>query len=457
MSEKKALEERLAEMMFLNQTDVYLKASNLIVKGDPEYNLITKFAPASAKLSEKYNQAAIDLVTFAKRDSTYNIHAWAKQIQSNDRAKGGGQDSLCSFLVEGGNLAQNLSNKLRTDHPAFLRKDQFDPKILTDEWHWEVSKTSLFINVWLDTDEDRRRHVQQAQKEFVPNVSNSEQILENISSWWSNCREEKLAEYDKLLYAQPLPWKAMAEDLALESIEARKGWLKLFYLGCCQTIGRSSDATNRRVVAWFEENGWWDKLAQEGGPRLDVWKELMEEYLQTALVDERYRIWIQILPLYRFATKLNDYVELFMNSPFIDNLDDLLKPNCSNKLSGSGIQVSELRGTLGIGVNFILRELYRHQALEGEHCSTLDKHCFVLPARLRRLLSKMGVAIGAEASPENSEVVYDYLATSAVHLSHALLRDFDIPFRIGLDESSKNGFRQCFDFDVEELSEEVYG
>ncbi|EKO5190715.1 hypothetical protein P0J08_002555 [Vibrio vulnificus] len=455
VTEKKVLEERFSELKFLNKTGVYVTASKLIVEGSPERDLLSKFAPDSAKLSEKYDQASMDLVSFIRRDVSYDIHSWAKQIRSEESNRGGKQEGLCSFLVEGGYLASSLLRKLQTDHPAFLTKGRFDPSVLTEKWRWSSSKASAFISIWIDTEEDKARHVRQAQKEFIPNVTNGEQILENITNWWNQCRNQSLINYDKQLYAQPMPWKAMTEDFELETLDARKGWLKLFYLGSCQTIGFSNDTANRNVVSWFEENGWWDKLAVANGPSPEVWKELMEEYLQTARVDERYRIWIQVLPLYRFATKLKDYVALFMNASFIENLDDLLKPNSSNKLSGSGIQVSELKGTLGIGINFILRELQRHQVLEREYCEDIQKYAFVLPARLRKLLKKMGAGLSLDAEPGNSELAYGYLASSLNSETHPLLRDFDIPFRVLLDD--KQAFERCFNFALEEQFEEVYG
>ncbi|AMG00280.1 hypothetical protein AL538_21555 [Vibrio harveyi] len=455
VTEKKVLEERFSELKFLNKTGVYVTASKLIVEGSPERDLLSKFAPDSAKLSEKYDQASMDLVSFIRRDVSYDIHSWAKQIRSEESNRGGKQEGLCSFLVEGGYLASSLLRKLQTDHPAFLTKGRFDPSVLTEKWRWSSSKASAFISIWIDTEEDKARHVRQAQKEFIPNVTNGEQILENITNWWNQCRNQSLIDYDKQLYAQPMPWKAMTEDFELETLEVRKGWLKLFYLGSCQTLGFNNDVANRNVVSWFEDKGWWDKLAVANGPSPEVWKELMEEYLQTARVDERYRVWIQVLPLYRFATKLKDYVALFMNASFIDNLDDLLKPNSSNKLSGSGIQVSELKGTLGIGINFILRELQRHQVLEREYCEDIQKYAFVLPARLRKLLKKMGAGLSFDAEPENSERAYDYFVSALNSETHPLLKDFDIPFRVLL--ADKQAFERCFNFALDEQFEEVYG
>ncbi|EGR7976087.1 ATP-binding protein [Vibrio vulnificus] len=455
VTEKKVLEERFSDLKFLNKTGVYVTASKLIVEGSPERDLLSKFAPDSAKLSEKYDQASMDLVSFIRRDASYDIHSWAKQIRSEESNKGGKQEGLCSFLVEGGYLASSLLRKLQTDHPAFLTKGRFDPSVLTEKWQWSSSKASAFISIWIDTEEDKARHVRQAQKEFIPNVTNSSQTLENVAIWWNENSVESLREYDKMLYSFNMPWQLMADDYTLEQVETRKGWLKLFYLGCCQTLGFNSDVANRNVVALFEQNGWWDLLAQKGGPESGVWETIMAEYLETALVNERYRIWIQILPLFRFATKLSDYVVLFRDADRIDELNDILKANSSSKLSGTGIEVTELRGTLGIGINFILRELLRHQVLESDAHDRIGKYAFVLPQRLRHVFNKIGVGLSNEAKPDNSETLYHYLTDKIDEKQRHLLMDYDIPFRVLLKDSQ--AFSRCFNYELEEQFEEVYG
>ncbi|MEZ9794865.1 hypothetical protein AB4283_22165, partial [Vibrio splendidus] len=231
--------------------------------------------------------------------------------------------------------------------------------------------------------------------------------------------------------------------------------LKLFYLGCCQTLAYSNDAANRNVIEWFENHGWWDKLAQPGGPKPDYWNQLMGEYLKTAKVNERYRVWVQILPLYRFATKLTDYVNLFRNASFINNLNDLLQPNSSSLLSGSGIDVAELKGTLGIGINFILRELTRHYVIEQEFSSSTHKYAFVLPLRLRTLLNKIGAGLNTEANPTNSEQLYSFFLETLVEDDSHFGLSFDIPFRVLLND--RKAFKRCFDFEPLDLGEAEHG
>lgn len=451
--ERRELEELLAKMRFLNQSGVYIPANKLLAKGVTEYGLLSLFAPLTSMLSEQYDSDGVNLVNLVRTESDFDPFTWAHQIESDDKAKGGKQEGLCSYMVDGSNTA-TLFGKLRQNHPAFLRKGIFDPNML-DQWQWDIDKQSRFIRLWIDSQEDKERHVRNAQKEFIPNVSDSDTILENIVEWWNETKDGHLTDHDKSLYAQPMPWTLMAEDFGLEQTETRKGWLKLFYLGCCQTLAYSHDAANRNVVEWFENHGWWERLAENGGPKPECWTQLMEEYLQTAKVNERYRVWIQILPLYRFATKLADYVDLFRNATFINNLNDLLQPNSSNLLSGSGIDVAELKGTLGIGINFILRELTRHHVIEPELSTAIHKFAFVLPLRLRRLLNKIGANLDTQANPFNSERAHSFFSETLNDADCHFGMSFDIPFRVLLED--QQAFRRCFDFEPLDLAEVEHG
>ncbi|WP_210464365.1 sacsin N-terminal ATP-binding-like domain-containing protein [Vibrio crassostreae] len=455
VSETRELKAYFSQMRFLNNSKigVYVPANKLLSKGVNEYNLLSCFAPSTSILSAKYDSDGEKLVNLARSESDLEPYAWAQQVDSDDKGKGGKQDGLCSYMVDGTHTA-TLLNKLKQSRPHFLKEGTFDPNIL-NEWQWSIDKQSRFIRLWLDSEDDKAKHVRNVQKGFVPNVDNSSAILENVVEWWNETKDGHLVEHDKLLYAQVLPWRLMAEDFGLEQIEARKGWLKLFYLGFCQTLGYSNDAANKKVVEWFENHGWWDKLAEPGGPKPVYWNQLMEEYLHTAKVNERYRVWVQILPLYRFATKLTDYVDLFRNASFINNLNDLLQPNSSNLLSGSGFDVAELKGTLGIGVNFILRELIRHSVIEPEFSSSANKYAFVLPLRLRALLNKLGAGLTNEANPMNSEQFNDFLLETLVEDDSHFGLSFDIPFRVLLND--KQAFKRCFDFEPSDLGEVEHG
>ena len=159
----------------------------------------------------------------------------------------------------------------------------------------------------------------------------------------------------------------------------------------------------------------------------------MDEYLETAETEEQYRIWMQILPLYRFVTNLEDYVELVMKSDMLETLDDLRSPGQSQALQGSGISVPELDATLGIGINFIIRELIRHDVLEPEDC---QQYGFVLPKQVRIAFSKLQDCLinKNKADPNQSELIYDYVEQFLGEDKASFEKCFDIPFRVLLME-----------------------
>lgn len=78
----------------------------------------------------------------------------------------------------------------------------------------------------------------------------------------------------------------------------------------------------------------------------------MDQYLEQAVTSDTYRTWLQILPLYRFSSHLEDYIELFwMADQGMPNIKALIQPASSSELSGAGSSFAppELKATLGSG------------------------------------------------------------------------------------------------------------
>jgi len=90
-----------------------------------------------------------------------------------------------------------------------------------------------------------------------------------------------------------------------------------------------------------------------------------------------------------------------------------------------------LSRTLGIGANFILREVVRHGVLNSASAIVSSEHCFVAHKRVRELLNRLGMNLDEDvASSSQSQDIYKFI-------SHYLGKDqatfdfsFDIPFQI---------------------------
>ena len=114
-----------------------------------------------------------------------------------------------------------------------------------------------------------------------------------------------------------------------------------------------------------------------------------------------------------------------------------------------------LKGTLGIGINFILRELTRHHVIEPELSTAIHKFAFVLPLRLRRLLNKIGANLDTQANPFNSERAHSFFSETLNDADCHFGMSFYIPFRVLLED--QQAFRRCFDFEPLDLAEVEHG
>ena len=423
------LDDLLNQFRFKNQRGGWdtpeALASSASEAGEEEA-LAVLFAPAYGLLAESYSENGIAFFHWCRKSFSPDFFSWAKSITSlggSSQAK----EALLRFLISG-STGHGLAKKIKTqkDNPDFEWISAIDAAVL-DQWGWDNADIDSYCRLMLETESERDKRVskwkEQSRSQFDP-----EEVLNSVYDWWEDNKDIKLPDYEEKLYARPLPWEKMKEDIDLESLEARKGWIQLFYLGSCQTIGRVREGHHRKAIEWMDSQGWWDILASPDGVSAQQWVQIMDEYLAMAETQEQYRIWMQILPLYRFVTNLEDYVDLVMNADMLTCLDDLQIPGQSQALQGSGISVPELKATLGIGVNFIIRELIRHHVLEPE---SSQQYAYVLSSQVRKVFLTIDEdCINDAADPGQSEVLYEYIVDTLGEDYATFRNSFDIPFRI---------------------------
>lgn len=391
--------------------------------GSDEEQLLYSFAPSYGRLSPEYNE--VGQVFFkqcrgATKPSFNTIEDWARAISAKDNVR---QGALMRYLISGFN-GKHIAKKLKGNHePAWML--EINEAVLQESFDWSYADIDEYIRLMKDSASDIRRRVDEGIKNS-PSTHSAKESLAIIYEWWADTQAEKLPEYDKKLYSQLLPWDQMqAGDL--DSLDIRKAWLKLFYLGVCQTIGRAKEEQHRAAIDWIERKGWWDRMASEEMEPED-WTGIIDEYLADAEVNESYRIWLQILPLYNFSKNLKTYVHQFLRADRIQHLDDLLKSPDSPLWQGTGEYVPVLRSSMGIGANFVIRELTRHNVIEQPE---VYSQSFVLSEKVRWVINKAGGPVSDFADPYESERMFKYfLAQLGDEMRASFNLSFDIPFRI---------------------------
>ena len=435
-SEAEDLRRTLRTFSFQSERESSWYLSDKLVIPSDDLNAeeaqLAAFAPSYARLSTRYDnagQAFFKECRGERKPSVKNIAEWARTVPDASTNR---RNALMRYLISGYNGKQLASTLKVGERPGWM--DRVDAALLKNTFAWNAKDIDEYMRLMKDTLSDIERRVRDdinASQGSKP----ANEALADIYEWWQSEQALELPRYVERLYGQPLPWKLMQEDADLEERETRKGWLKLFYLGACQTIGRAHEGHHRQALLWMERKGWWDKMASVEGMQPEDWTGIIDEYLSDAQVDEKYRIWLQIVPLYNFVNNLEDLVEKFLVVDRLSELNDLLKSSESPVWQGTGDELPALRRMLGIGANFIIRELIRNRVIPevGAH-----HRAFMLSGKARKVIAKIGYPISDVADPYQSEEVYEFFC-SKLHDENKATFDlcFDIPFQILAEDENR--------------------
>lgn len=426
-SQTEILKRDLKLIKFENKRGSWSEPNELIYFGDNlsrGEQLMADFAAEQDVLSDKYCVLGRKFFDFCQTTKSNHYFKWAHAIQHSDIGK---QKSLIQFILlpEGASLFARLKER----PPAWMSNQNLDPALMKSKWSLTPSEIEIFHAQWTDTQEDLTRRGNQRISNESASQFDASHALMNVYEWWEENKQELLPEYEKRLYPSgKFDWNAIIAD-DITKIDTRKAWLKLLYLGSCQTIGRTKEVQHRQAVNWFEENGWWDIFAKPDKANAQAWFKVIDEYLDYSLSKEQYRNWLQLLPIYRFSRDLDDYVELLWSSEqFLDGLDDFLSPGTSSALDGTGMSVPVLKSTLGIGINFVFRELIRNNVFDKDN---LKRFGYVPSLKVREFFMSLKCPLDENSwMPDQSATIYDFIEEHLGEEFATFGGSFDIPFRI---------------------------
>jgi hypothetical protein len=112
------------------------------------------------------------------------------------------------------------------------------------------------------------------------------------------------------------------------------------------------------------------------------------------------------------------------------SLEDVLNPATSSVYAGGGVSAPRLSRALGIGANFMLRELVRNGVLDGASAIVSSEHCFVPHLRVRQLLNELGMQLDEEHAYINqSQEIYEFISFHIGKEKAIFDSSFDIPFQ----------------------------
>ncbi|MCY4541016.1 MAG: hypothetical protein OXB95_01265 [Rhodobacteraceae bacterium] len=379
--------------------------------------LLCRFAPNRAILGEKYTGDALSFFRVARRRSGYNPQArllweWARNADSDERRL-----AVYRYFVDG-TQGRALAELCRETRPMWMHQSI------------ETLKNDPLLSDWNES--DRRRLKLELGIDSVGPLSpqsNSKRALEAIWAWWSEHRSSLCKEYDRRVYPSFL------SPAELHRSDDRTTWFTMFSLACFRTIGRTQDEQHRSFVERSYKEGWWQEIARVSpDENVEAWVQRLENWSSAQQHDQEALPWRRILvDQYVICRWLTEYIEIVRKLPrIVENhgivsLENLLRPSYSPQIASLGIDAAPIYGSLGIGFNWIIRELLRNGFYESRYEHLLAPYCWSSTGRVRRLLIEMGAELQDSAGIDNSRAIHGFVSEQVGDEAARFEGDYDLP------------------------------
>jgi hypothetical protein len=411
--------------------------------GSEDEKLLCNFAPGSALLDQSYQGAALEFFKVSRSQSGYGPQASLLLKWSNSADKADRQRAVLWYVIVG-RQGQALAEVMRSDFPAWIPQPL--ERLLTD---------SLLVG-W--SDEDRKRLLFELGGHYLFNVikvepteeqpkADPQVILDRIHDWWS---AEGAAERDA--YASRV-YPTFFSPSQLRETGDRAAWFTMFSLACFQSFGRAQDGQHRVFIETGWREGWWQELA-ESRPPSDVqsWLDRLEGWSAPEQFDQGFLPWRRtFVDLYTVARWLDEYIEVVRKLPRIIqdrgpiSLNDVLRPSYSPVIMPLGLDAAPLSRSLGIGMNWMIREMLRQGVYEDRDASIMAPYCWAPSQRVRELLNALGADVGVWADKEASRAIYEFVVKYIGADRARFNGDFDLPLQLITRETHRAALDYCFE------------
>lgn len=435
LSEHDAIREVLDEetVCFMNQAEGYLAASLLLLHqlGDPEERRLVAFAPPKRILHSDYTDTALEFfrVCRPRRETTIEeLVEWARSATTEEQ-----RQAVRVYLSSGGRslefageLRNSIENTWMENDPAIRSLLQTKARQAQEERaiQGEITWDQIFSSDNNQVSPDSAELLEES------NLNDSGDMLNDIYRWWEENGYREIRDYNQRLY--PIGIDKLTQGLQDGD---RSSWLMLFFLGATHTMGRTKHEQHRDFIRFCMSPGWWETFST-ADPRdvSEQWINVLNDYLESLRQDTTWYYWMEKYPnIYQFSKYLDEYRESFLRAERIYRhfaLTTLTNPRLASDLSGGGVDAPPLR--IGIGANFVIRELVRFEIIEPTEY--ILPHCFVPKAKIRRVMMRLGCQGLQSSDSKHSHQIYTFLQKEFERLGLSNLPTFqncfDIPFEL---------------------------
>ncbi|MCA6573317.1 MAG: hypothetical protein IM535_12390 [Pseudanabaena sp. M38BS1SP1A06MG] len=429
----------LQTALFRNQNGEYINPSNILISDarEREEQLLAAFAPNDRLLNEDYIDSGrtFFLICRERREtiSPEEMTGWAIRANTSEM-----QNAVLEYLNKGEKkqlFTEILKNSKNSIIGTWMENNQAIQAILTvNAYQLRVNEAIEGIRSWeqITVDSNDLAGYIPNNDDYEPDdvvVVTPDDLLRRISQWWeANCSQE-IDMYNQRLY--PIEFNDLRNRILEDD---RSAWMMLFFLGFTHKMGRTTHEAHRNFMRFCLYNGWWDIFSRPDPQNFHSdWMNVLDQYIDPQVDRTKWNYWMEKFPsIYRTARYLDQYIHIFktIDQHTFINLAQITAPAINPAFQGSTLNAPPLN--LGIGVNFVIRELVRLGVIHPTN--QVIQHCFVPRYNVRRLLTRLGCLGLDNPNPTYSGFISSFLAEKinelSLNISPAFENAFDIPFEL---------------------------
>ena len=429
LQERQGILDIAKQANFLAQDGAWrpVRALSSRCRNDEEETLLCGFAPDSALLHEDYKAESVRFFEVARRQSGYGpmpalLREWVDAAHSEDRKR-----AALRYLVDG--RQRRALAILVLDHPpAWLPNApaRFPTHPLLECWT-DAECKQLALELYPENVKINGRGSRKGNKVSA--------ILNKVHHWWMDQRQHELPHYARSVYPEEFSAAGLA---GVDGGIDRPAWFTMFALACFRTFGQRQDETHRDFIHFGWQARWWTELAHSEPPASDQpWLARLERWSAPDRLDEQYHQWRRTLvDLYTIARGMTVYVELIRKFPgFVDehglaSLDVILRPGESPLAQKLGLDAAPIRRALGIGANWLIRELARKRVYDLDEARLVGPYCWAPTKRVRDFLTALDPDLHLTAHYDVSPRIHEFVTCHVGADRASFGGDFDLPLQI---------------------------
>lgn len=407
-----AIESVLGRFLFLDAANNPQLASNLLIPinseksadGDgSEEEMIAAFAPADRVLSSAYQGDSLRLFKLCraprKSVTASEVAYWATDAHGKRQ-----KDAVIHYLSRG-RLRESVIDILNSGGAC-----------------WVTPILPRFKSA--DTQEREAKQALLGYERSEAIKADPASALRKVFEWWDRERSWRHQQF-KGLSLTDSERVVFRRDYDPQNIEHRKAWLRVFILAMSHTKGWKQNWHKRAFLEFCERCRWLETFA-ETKSEPDDWLGILDGYFEQTWEDAQYYDWLGLFPgIYAIAQRLDSYVFAFQNikkrtEEF--SLREITRPQ-------HPIPAPSINRVLGMGTNFIIREMLRSGVLERLAESPACAHAFVPTTRFQKTLTVMRCELPGDRDHQSAQA-YRFFTRHLGREEATFGGDFDIPFQV---------------------------